>query len=312
MLIYSDSSKFTETLLGGRQPGKRLSVSRLAEPMRSLARRFFSTDTIEYMDRAGFSPWNHLFAVENAEESQFDALSDLARSMPDLPDGILCVAGSGKNFHGFKGRPWVGASGNLHLSVSLRPQCEVEQFGVSFTALAVTSTLQALDEIDGLRPSPSVKWVNDIIIDDAKVGGVLATTHSQGPLVTHAIMGIGLNVETTPDVNPSPFVPRVGSIRQFSQDSGNNSLSFVFTSLLRHLAVNYQVLLSRGFSRLRDFYRSRSVVIGRRVRVHQDTAESRESPLISGTVLSIGHNLELILREHSSPLTSGRLELMPV
>ncbi len=310
MHIFTDSLSFSEALLGETRTWEQRSSHALSDPIRTLAQRFYTTDTIQYIETPASGPWNHLFIVETAEASQFDVLGELARATPDLPDGILCVAGTGKNFHGFKGRPWTSEQGNLHLSVLVRPRREVERFAVSFTALAVVSVLQTIDATGALRQPPAVKWVNDILIGEAKLGGVLSATHSQGTTVTHAIMGIGLNVESTPDVPPTPFVPLVGSLMQYASKPSAISLPVVFESLIDRLGTNYRILLADGFSDLRELYRSRSMVVGRKIRLHADTAETPEAPVATGTVSAIGDNLELILKDHPAPFTSGRLELL--
>jgi BirA family biotin operon repressor/biotin-[acetyl-CoA-carboxylase] ligase len=254
--------------------------------------------------------WDHLLLVDSAGESQFDALNRLVRKHSHLSEELLCVAGVGTDFHGFRGRPWVSARGNLHLSVLLSPNRQIERAGIAFTVLAVVSILQALDELGSLAKRPGVKWVNDILMGDAKIGGVLANAQIQQNIVRHAVVGIGLNIENVPEVPPTPFVPRVGSLQQYSSDQDRCTLPLVFQKLIMYLGANYRSLVSGGLPQLLEVYRSRSLVLGRSVRIHRDTKNDPRNQLISGVVSSIGDNLELHLEGIPAPVTTGRLELL--
>ena len=255
------------------------------------------------------SSWQYLFIVETAPESQYDLLIKLARDKVQVPHALLCLTGTSKKLHGFKDRPWVSAIGNLHLSAFLAPDREVQNFGVGFTILAAVSVLETLDRLKGLKKLAALKWVNDILINEEKVAGVLAHTQSQGGSVSAAILGIGLNVETTPIVERDPFVPGVTSLRDIIPNPYDCNLSMVFNELIRALERNYSLLVGGGFQRLLDTYRERSMVLNRDVIIHDDSGSADPPEPISGRVSSIGDNLELYLSDRSEPITKGRLIL---
>ena len=75
--------------------------------------------------------------------------------------------------------------------------------------------MDTIDTIPELSGKAGIKWVNDVLIDGAKVSGVLAYTQQEGDNVTAATLGIGLNLKTTPRIDPSPFVPRAASLTDF-------------------------------------------------------------------------------------------------
>jgi BirA family biotin operon repressor/biotin-[acetyl-CoA-carboxylase] ligase len=175
--------------------------------------------------------------------------------------------------------------------------------------LAAVSVVDAIDSVSGLAAPAAIKWVNDILLDDAKVSGVLAYTAGVGSAVDAAVLGIGLNVETTPTVEATPFVPRVGSLRDFSSDGAALSQGLVFEALLIALDRNYQLLLDGRASELVDRYRERSIVVGRKVTVYSDDAGSSPQAIATGRVERIGENLELIFAGRDKPLSRGRLVL---
>ncbi|MEK6756059.1 MAG: biotin--[acetyl-CoA-carboxylase] ligase [Bacteroidota bacterium] len=253
--------------------------------------------------------WRHIFLIEFSVGSQFDILLELSRASVPPPSGVVCVAGAGNSFHGFKDRPWVTMRGNLHMSVFLSPKIPIPRFDVGFMILATVSVIQTLDSFNGLRRRAMIRWVNDIVFDDAKVGGVLVATHSSGDIVTGAILGIGLNVETTPRVEPTPFVPQVSSLRDLVPPGGAPSRSEVLSRLLHLLDQNYHLLISGGHERLLDFYRTRSLVIGKEVHVFANTTDGKGMEMVRGRVKSIGDNLELIIDCVDTPIRKGRIVL---
>jgi len=255
--------------------------------------------------------FSNLLLTGFSHRSQYDLLIELARTQEGLPDWVVCLAGAGEEFHGFKGRPWRSVEGNLHLAVHFAPKKEIDRFAVAFTILAALSVAESLNQIVGLGKRPRIKWVNDILLGDAKVGGVLAYTQSQGKAVTSAVLGIGVNLETRPRVESTPFVPKVAAVRDFLPDDGQRLREVVLWALLETLGRNYQVLLEEGVTPLLDRYRSRSLVVGREVSVCSEDSDESIEVLARGRVTGLGENLELFLDGRDDPITGGRLVLDP-
>jgi biotin-(acetyl-CoA carboxylase) ligase len=166
-----------------------------------------------------------------------------------------------------------------------------------------------LNQIAGLTEKGGIKWVNDILLGGAKVAGVLAYTQSQGDAVTSAVLGLGINAETTPAVQPTPFVPEVACIQDFVLSGTTGIREKMFKHVLQTLADNYDRLLRDGFSSLLERYRARSVIVGREVTICADRRDGRVEVLAEGRVRSIGDNLELLLEGHPRPIREGRLVL---
>jgi biotin-[acetyl-CoA-carboxylase] ligase BirA-like protein len=309
MIVYADNIQFAEQYLTDKLKWQIVSPSRLEEKIRTLACKLFPHERIYQGAIDTNYLWQYAFFVEYASESQFDVLVDLSQKNSELPHGNLCIAGSGEKFHGLRNRPWVSLAGNIHLSAFLAPQQEVDHFGVGFVILAAVSVLQALDSIAGLAKRAMAKWVNDILIGDAKVCGVLAHTQMQERIVTGAILGIGLNVEAKPQVEPTPYVPEVAALRDFIPNRVLCNQSIVFHRLLHFLDQNYRRLISGHFSELLDLYRKRSLVIGKTVSVFTDAPNGKSEKIVHGKVKSIGANLELIFDGIDSPISKGRVVL---
>ena len=252
-------------------------------------------------------PWTHLLITESSADSQCDKLIEILRSGAAVPDRMVCVAGTGPRFHGFKGRSWSAAPGNLHIATHFAPDCAIERFDVAFTILAALSVVEALDEVRGLQGRCGIRWVNDIVVDGAKIGGVLAYTQTRGRIVTSAILGIGLNVEVTPAVGLTPFVPAVSCVRDLLPGSARITQRAMLGLLLGALRRNYDQLLQAGYQSLLERYRQRSIIIDRQCTVCTDESDTDLEVIAAGRVTAIGDGLELRLEGSTEPVTRGRL-----
>ena len=248
--------------------------------------------------------WRRLYQMDEAEGSQFDALRDLGRQgwVPDGP--LACVARSGSGFHGHRGRSWIARRGNLHLCVAAAPRIPVEHIGIGMT---VIPAIAVVDAIHAIAPDlvPGIKWVNDILLDCAKVSGVLTATQVTEGRFDLAVLGIGINVAVTPDVPFSPFVPAVTSLG-LEHDQ-------VLDAVLTSLADRSMDLIKNGPGALVDAYREAAVIVGRRVRVYEEGIDE-DTPLADwpeptavGTITSIEPDLTLRMEGVDEVISRGRL-----
>ena len=309
MVVYTDSIHFAEQILP-QTVGTWASVSsQTAGGTPDLRKELFDGRFVFTSTLRSDLLWDQLFVVESATQSQYDRLIELNRAGKSLPGGILCVAGQGNRFHGFKDRTWTASPGNLHVSVNLAPGQPIDHFGAGFMILAAVSVVDAIDMVPGLENKAGIKWVNDILINDAKVCGVLAYTQTMADAVTSAVLGIGLNVETTPSVAPTPSVPKAGSLCDLAPDRRTCNQAKLLDALMMNLDRNYRSLTNGDYDALLNRYRERSVVIGRDVEVLSDNSAIDPQVLARGRVKGLGQDLELLLEGSERPISKGRLVL---
>jgi len=254
--------------------------------------------------------WDHMVVSRHASVSQFARLVGLLRVGFPVPDRLACVARTGTAFQGFNGRAWAGDAGNLHLAVHLAPQRPIERFETVFLALAAVAVVDALDGLPGLSGRCQIKWVNDLLIDGAKVGGVLAHTQTRGAVVTSVVLGIGVNVTTAPAVPPTAFVPAITCLREHALAPAALTTGRVLRAVLGALGGAYEALLVEGYRPLMDGYRARSSVLGREVLVSEDRADEATRVQAAGRVIEIGDGLELRLEGRADPVRRGRAILL--
>jgi BirA family biotin operon repressor/biotin-[acetyl-CoA-carboxylase] ligase len=307
MVVYTDSVDYARLIVGDASDPWSAPAAPSSSGIRRLLEHVYDGREVRESRLQINSAWNCLLLVESAQRSNYDLLIELGREDTELPDRCLLLAGAGRDFHGFKGRAWVAPPGNIYLSVYLMPERAIPNPACSFTVLAAVSVVDAMDSLPGLEGRAGIKWVNDVLIDGAKVGGVLAYTQTVGHRVTGAVLGIGVNVETVPEVEPTLFVPRVSSLLARSQRPELCTQRSYLSRLLVALEGNYRLLTGGGYESLLDRYRQRSLVIGREVTLCPETSESQPDTIATGRVTGLGDDLGLTIEGHERPFTKGRL-----
>lgn len=115
------------------------------------------------------------------------------------PEGVAVLAKSQTAGRGRRGRSWESPEGNLFLSLLLRPAVPpAEAAKLSFlAAVALGETIELA--APGLTGRVRCKWPNDVLVDGAKVSGVLleSRTRPDGAL-DWVIAGIGANLVHKP------------------------------------------------------------------------------------------------------------------
>ena len=252
--------------------------------------------------------WTSFHLAHRASVSQYDALREVIATRQDLPGHVLCLALSGTDFHGQQEREWVAEPGNLHITVGLRCDLEAAGCGLALTMLPAVAVVDALSSLDPPPRGLGIKWVNDILVDGKKIGGVLTSARSLDGRIRSAVLGIGLNVMVSPAVPPTPFTPEVTCLKDcgpLPEDGLTNVLRLVMSAL----EMRFKELVGDGPGPLLEAYRSASLILGREVEIRPDGQPS--GPYRQGHVLAIGPDLALTLTDGPEPVTTGHLVLLP-
>jgi BirA family transcriptional regulator, biotin operon repressor / biotin---[acetyl-CoA-carboxylase] ligase len=110
--------------------------------------------------------------------------------------GTLVVADEQTEGRGRHGRRWFTPPGSaLAFSLILRPKPSQE--AGSIRQLAACNLLGALalaEALEALGARPAIKWPNDVLLKECKVGGVLLEVGWIDQVVDSLVIGIGLNV----------------------------------------------------------------------------------------------------------------------
>ena len=125
---------------------------------------------------------------------EIDSTNTYVRQQARLgaPAGLVAVADHQTAGRGRLGRRWESPPGaNLLASVLLRPALEPADLHLCTTAVALAA-IDACDEEAGVLAR--LKWPNDLLVDGAKVAGILAEAEFADDDVAAVVVGIGINV----------------------------------------------------------------------------------------------------------------------
>lgn len=163
----------------------------------------------------------------------FETLPSTNQTLWNLIDqgagpGTVVIATQQTAGRGQWGRQWSSPPGGLYLSVAITPNLPAQQ-SYQLTLCSAWGIAMALRD----RGIPvGLKWPNDLMLCERKLGGILTETKVQQGRITQAVVGVGINW-----ANP---VPETGINLQSFQDQ----LSAPITSLEMLAAVTLQGIAS--------------------------------------------------------------------
>jgi BirA family transcriptional regulator, biotin operon repressor / biotin---[acetyl-CoA-carboxylase] ligase len=169
------------------------------------------------------------------------------------------TAGRGRH-----GREWVSPPGNLHMTLLTPAPCALrDQAKIGF---AIGVALHAgVSECIGDLASLKIKWPNDLLMNSAKVSGLLLEGLDQGRAIA---IGMGLNIEAHPPHTPYPaahlqqIVPGVTAAELFTAITG---------AVTRQLATFAD---GCGFPLIRQRWLARAAHKGHRITVRLPDGEA--------------------------------------
>ena len=149
----------------------------------------------------------------------------------------------------------------LYLSVVIQPDFDISRSSM-VTVAAAAATSEAIDEI--CRCKSQIKWVNDIYLEGKKVCGILteATTDFETGQIDSLIIGIGINT------SERSFPPELKDIAGSVSEEGLNGHE---KALLTAAVIEKVVRYTKNLSGFMDSYRSRSLVLGKKITVYTGT-----------------------------------------
>jgi BirA family biotin operon repressor/biotin-[acetyl-CoA-carboxylase] ligase len=211
----------------------------------------------------------------------------LALARAGEPEGVVVTADHQTAGRGRRGRAWVAPPrASLLVSVLLRPPPALA--GLCTFAAGVAMSL-AVDDVAGV--DARVKWPNDIVVDDRKLGGILAEADwSRRPDVA-VVVGVGVNVEWPADRPDDLAATAVALSDLVTTPVDREGLLVAF---LGRLDERYP---PRRDSLL-DEWRHRSATLGRRVHV------AIEHGSVEGTAVDVGGDGELQVEDDDGAIVT--------
>lgn len=167
------------------------------------------------------------------------------------PEWTLVAAGHQTEGRGRLGRSWHDEPGQaLMFSLVLRPDLTPERGGL-LTLLAGWAMATACREVGR---DVFCKWPNDLLLDERKVGGILAESVVEGERFAHVALGVGVNLRSAP-----PDVAGSGAL-------GDTDAAALLEAFVGHFAHRYEPGHPAFAGAVLEGYRGVSATLGRRVR----------------------------------------------
>ncbi len=110
-------------------------------------------------------------------------------ALNNAPNGTIVISDFQTNGQGTHGRKWV--SSDVAFSILLYPNCNIENLdGVTVGIAEIVKSV--FDKFYNIKLD--IKYPNDLICNDKKVGGILVETKLFGESVRCLVIGIGINL----------------------------------------------------------------------------------------------------------------------
>ena len=174
-------------------------------------------------------------------------------------EGLCITARQQTAGRGRQGRKWISPpDSGLYFSIVLRPQLETRHLPLItlMTGVAVCDALAVF----GIKAD--IKWVNDLLVDDKKIGGILAeAVETAGG--TAVIVGIGINLLS--DSFPPEIAEIATSIEAVTGERvTRDDLAYALTSEMKKY---YSILQEGGYAAIIENWSRRSTYFrGKEVR----------------------------------------------
>ena len=165
---------------------------------------------------------------------------------PELPEGFIVSTDHQTAGRGQRGAIWESQPGeNLLFSLYLKPGFLPLKHAFWLSAAVATAVRQAVAE---LGADIKVKWPNDLMAGDAKMGGILIENAASGLMLERSVVGIGLNVNQLKLPHGACSLSGIAGVL-FDRDT-------VLQKIRESIFLQYHRLKTSGWEKIRSGYYS--------------------------------------------------------
>jgi BirA family biotin operon repressor/biotin-[acetyl-CoA-carboxylase] ligase len=246
---------------------------------------------------------NRLVFIPTIDSTNTKAMS---LALQRAEEGVVVLTDSQTAGKGRLGRPWFDQPGYMALTSTILHPLFPPYLLVMIAALAVVDTVAGTCDV-----TASIKWPNDVLIDERKVAGILIETSRDRTGKMIAIVGIGVNVNGQIKQLGKPGSESLQATATTLEEACGHEVSreTFIASLLRALEAMYLALQQETqtsvataygpVSRLiRERWSQRLSTLGRTVEVRQG------DKILKGIAEAVNDSGELFLRCHSGERVS--------
>ena len=174
----------------------------------------------------------------------------------------VCIAEAQTAGRGRHGTKWLSAANrNIMLSLSWGFHGWPQDIGALSLAVGLAIT-KMLNESYGINAS--IKWPNDILVDNAKLAGILIDVAGHPGSDCQVVVGVGLNVDQVDWDNNAEYA--WCDLKQLGVAVERNELA---AQLIKAMVLVLRAFEDYGFASMVDAWNSLSAFSGRQVSVSQ-------------------------------------------
>ena len=161
-------------------------------------------------------------------------------------------------------RKWIcDDTENLYMSIVLKPEKKSFPFP-NLTQYLSVILCKVLEEKFGINPS--IKWPNDILVDGAKISGILAETGMSNNKIDGVVLGLGLNVNLKQETIDK-IDQKATSI--FVLKNRNYDIENVAKMICEKFFSEYEKFIDSGFGYIKDEYIKRCNFLGQKISIRE-------------------------------------------
>ena len=153
----------------------------------------------------------------------------------NIENGSIIIAEKQTLGSGRFNRKWVSPIGGLWFSLVLRPTIPPTE-APKITQIAAASIYKTLSD---LNITSTIKWPNDILLNDKKLCGILAEMKCDMDSVHYLVLGIGMNI----NIDESDFDDSIKPIATSLKIEFNKN--FERSKLLAKFLYNFEILYNK-------------------------------------------------------------------
>lgn len=181
----------------------------------------------------------------------------------ETEEGAVVISECQVKGRGRLGRSWLSPPGvNIYMSMIIRPRIEPGHVTL-ITLLSAVACAHALRKTTGLPIS--VKWPNDLMCSDKKLGGILTEVKMTPHAGVLAVIGVGINVNIEARDFPDSFRMNATSVKNETGESVMREP--IVAEILNETGRWYTILQSGHKEKIISEWQSLSSTLGRQVLV---------------------------------------------
>jgi len=178
-------------------------------------------------------------------------------------EGAVVLADTQSKGKGRLGRCWVSPPGvNIYMSIILRPDISPRD-ATLITIMSSVACAKALRKVAGLNVT--IKWPNDLIIQNKKLCGILTELKTERNKIIFAVAGIGINVNA--DINEFPEDVKYIATSLKNETGIVYSRTEIAAEILNQIDRWYKTMKVMGRDALLSEWKRLSSTLGREVMV---------------------------------------------